>query len=379
MVNLLGRALEDANQVIISRIADSQDAEVDRGVALAVAVIFDHRLYVSNIGDCRIYLQRAGEPLTQITVDHTVPDPLSEEPELTHLPDAGPGRYLGMNSEVQPDFRMRLDSDQSDEVMVDNQGTALQPGDRLVIMTRAVTRALSNQHIERIINRHRPQLAALQLTRTTVSQPSVRSASALVVQVPRSGVQTWKAPLQVVRRYGVWILLILVFIAGTVFGAENLRSPLATATPPHFAPPSETPTAEAATTEQETATTTPTATMTRQHVPVYTRPPLPSETPIPPSPTATESPTFTPTPSTVPTATSRPTQIWLTYTPSPVFTPSDTPAPPPSNTQRPQPTNTPVPQPTNTEPPPPTDTPPPPPSATPRPTLTAPRPTLTPE
>ena len=226
MENLLSGALEEANQTVIARGKAFPEIEGARGVALATAVVFGRELYVANVGDCRVYLHQRGSPLIQITFDHTEPVGTVGESATAYPTAPSPTRYLGQNPEVRPDFRMRLRGGQDDRTMIENQGTELQPGDKLLLVSAGVASALSDSRIERFLKRDRPERAARQLTRAALAHPGVETASALVMRPPDGRATAWTSLSRSIRRYGAWVLAAPLLLAGAVLGAPQVRSPI---------------------------------------------------------------------------------------------------------------------------------------------------------
>jgi serine/threonine protein phosphatase PrpC len=121
--------------------------EVESMLAMcAAAVIISDKLHTVNVGNCRIYLLR-DRRLKQISTDHTFLQALVEAGQITRQDPRGMlgvdgmplTRCLGMqpnypDSEL-PDFRLRLDSAESDEQSEANQGLPLQVDDEILLCT----------------------------------------------------------------------------------------------------------------------------------------------------------------------------------------------------------------------------------------------------
>jgi len=78
------------------------------GTTLTIAVLRDWRLYLSHIGDCRVYLLH-GSALNRLTVDHTLVQELvdsgsiTEEEALSHPKRHVLLKSLGVNEYMSPD------------------------------------------------------------------------------------------------------------------------------------------------------------------------------------------------------------------------------------------------------------------------------------
>ncbi len=97
------------------------------GATCAAAWIVGDKLHTVYVGDSRIYLMRGGR-IQQLTVDHTwvqeaidrgvlTPEKAREHPNVHVI-----RRYLGSPVPPEPDFRLKLASDEGDQHAEDNQG-----------------------------------------------------------------------------------------------------------------------------------------------------------------------------------------------------------------------------------------------------------------
>ena len=108
------------------------------GSTCACAWILDHELYISHVGDSRIYLIR-GARIRRLTVDHTwvqeavekgiiSPEQARDHPNVHVI-----RRYLGSVHLPEVDFRMYLEDAEDDEEAVGYQGYEMEPGDVVLI------------------------------------------------------------------------------------------------------------------------------------------------------------------------------------------------------------------------------------------------------
>ncbi len=103
----LRQSVRRANQVIYHY---NDDFGIEMASTLAVALVYKYRLYVANVGDCRVYHYRAQQDLRLITKDHTLAANLVDAKLFT--PDElyksakrhQHYRYLGQATPVQVDF-----------------------------------------------------------------------------------------------------------------------------------------------------------------------------------------------------------------------------------------------------------------------------------
>ena len=150
-IQTLKEAIQAASQEIYNQ-ADSDPKKRGMAATCACAWIIDKQLYISTVGDSRIYLVR-GEEIRQISTDHTWIQEALEAGALT--PDQARGhpnahvirRFLGSQTPAEPDARLRLKDGESDEQAVANQGLTLSPGDRLVLCSDGLTDLISKEEI----------------------------------------------------------------------------------------------------------------------------------------------------------------------------------------------------------------------------------------
>ena len=408
------RAILAANERIIAHSAQHGESQ-GMGTTVVMAAIVDGKLYTAYAGDSRIYLWRAGR-LQQLSVDHTWAQEAIEAGLLTreqakqHPNRNVIKRYLGGVQEVDVDYRLVLEPGQTAGVALANQGTAVLPGDTVLLCSDGLTDMIDDAAVKDSLVRH-PQLQVAvdeliqkanaaggkdNITVVLLRKPG--GAAAVAPPPPDKGAVTaaatggggrFRMPLVLA---GLGLLgLLLVAVVGGVFalgllngrgedGPTATSGPEATATPAFLEePPAGNPATaaimltrlegvqnpgsdpdlrenpELIPTLRAFLTTTPTPRPpTRTPLPsltpsrTNTPPPGASSTPVPPPTSTPRPPTATNTPR-PPTATNTPLPPTVTNTPAPTNTkvPTATNTPlPPTNT--PVPTNTPLP----TEPPP---------------------------
>lgn len=148
----LQKAFAQANQAICSK-SDLDSNLSGMSTTAACTWIIGNRLYLASIGDSRIYLKR-GDRLMRLTVDHTWVQEAIEsglitvEQARTH-PNANLiRRHLGSRQQAIPDFRMRLQQDESDKQALANQGLQLIAGDHLLLCSDGLTDLVSDNEIQ---------------------------------------------------------------------------------------------------------------------------------------------------------------------------------------------------------------------------------------
>lgn len=144
-------AMQDASNAIYAT-AQEDDGRKGMGATCSVVWLIDNRIYSANIGDSRIYLMR-GNHIQQISNDHTW---IQEALEMGLLkPEQVAGhpnahvirRYLGSPEPSEPDFRLHLKKDESDEQARANQGLVVKSDDILLLCSDGLTDLVNNEEI----------------------------------------------------------------------------------------------------------------------------------------------------------------------------------------------------------------------------------------
>ncbi len=338
----LAQALQTANQAIY-QLSRADARQMGMGTTAALAVVHNQNVFVSNVGDSRVYLIRGGQ-ITQITRDHSWVEEqvragvLTPEQARTHPQRNIITRALGTGPAVEPDFYTG----------------GLQLGDVLVLCSDGLTGHVADQEILLIAGDNPPNVAAQRLIDLANERGGSDNITAIVV---RAEPLTASAPAAAAASaqskpaaggrspfllFGVMgaVLLGVVIVALLVIKPGGGGKAAATATTQAQATKQATAAIGLPTQAiSETATISPTAQVTITSA-VSVSPTLTAL----PSPTMTETALATSTlaPSPTPTFTPRPTAT-PTRTPRPTATPTDTPVPPPTDTPVPEPTDTPAP------------------------------------
>jgi serine/threonine protein phosphatase PrpC len=148
---VLEYGIKQASQAIYTE-SNTDDSKKGMGSTCGCVWVIDNRLFTASVGDSRIYLIRDGQ-IRQITTDHTWVQEAIEHKIIT--PEQAKGhprshvirRYLGSSKPVDPDFRLRLSSEETDEQTTANQGTRLGTGDQIVICSDGLTDLVEDREI----------------------------------------------------------------------------------------------------------------------------------------------------------------------------------------------------------------------------------------
>ncbi len=164
-VKILTDAVIQAGELIREQAEGDQDQK-GMGATCACVWVVGDRFFTATVGDSRIYLIR-DEKISQISTDHTwvqealdhgalTPEQARNHPNVHVI-----RRYLGSPQPVVPDVRLRLDIEEDDSAAEANQGSRLQPTDRLLLCSDGLTDLVKDHEI----------LAALQ---TNQLEPAVQ-------------------------------------------------------------------------------------------------------------------------------------------------------------------------------------------------------------
>lgn len=154
-------AVAEASDAIAAHSASGEDFR-GMGSTCATAWIVGDKLHTTYVGDSRMYLIRGGR-IQQLTVDHTwvqeaieknilTPEAAREHPNVHVI-----RRYLGSPVPPEPDFRLKLFNDETDEHAESNQGMMLEPGDTLLMCSDGLTDLVWNDEILEVV-RSKPNL-----------------------------------------------------------------------------------------------------------------------------------------------------------------------------------------------------------------------------
>ncbi len=148
---LLTSAFGEAARQIAARAHSTNDLH-GMGTTCALALVAGRRLFICYAGDSRLYLIR-DQTIRPISIDHTwIQEALdykliTREEAKTHPNRHVVRRHLGGKAEVQPDFRLRLADDESNEQSEQNQGLLLNPGDAVLLCSDGLTDLVEDPEI----------------------------------------------------------------------------------------------------------------------------------------------------------------------------------------------------------------------------------------
>jgi len=210
-------AVADASNAIAARSSSSDDFK-GMGSTCVTAWIIGDTLHTGYVGDSRIYLMRGGR-IQQLTVDHTWVQEAVEKGILT--PEAARDhpnvhvirRYLGSPVPPEPDYRLKMFNDESDENAENNQGMQLLSDDVVLLCSDGLTDLVWNDEILETV-RSKPNLkeAGRVLTELANSRGGHDNITIILISVPSDFklVTTDKKKVD-------WLPWILGGVAGIIF------------------------------------------------------------------------------------------------------------------------------------------------------------------
>ncbi|MGA9532574.1 MAG: protein phosphatase 2C domain-containing protein [Anaerolineales bacterium] len=183
----LRAAVAEAARAVIES-ADKDEALAGMGSTLAAVWVIGSRLYLTYVGDSRIYFLR-DDHIHQLSNDHTwVQEALEHEiislDEAVDHPHAHVlRRHIGGDKPPEPDLRVRFGT--ADPAgSSSQQGLQLEVGDRLLLCSDGLTDLVENQEIASILAEHSPSSAARELVDLARRRGGHDNITVIVLQVP---------------------------------------------------------------------------------------------------------------------------------------------------------------------------------------------------
>lgn len=106
-IHVIRDAVQKANEILVVEAKEDEDKQ-GMGTTVVVATIIDHKLYVANVGDSRLYV--VGEQIEQITRDHSYVEEMVRRGEVapedarTHEKKNVITRAVGAGEKIDVDF-----------------------------------------------------------------------------------------------------------------------------------------------------------------------------------------------------------------------------------------------------------------------------------
>ncbi len=138
-VAIIKQAISEANALLLAE-ADKDVSRQGMGTTLVTATIIDNRMYVSNVGDSRLYLV-SDDKMIQVTRDHSLVE------EMVRL-----GEMDKEDAKVHPDKNIITRAvGVLPEVSADFFEVELEPGDMILMCSDGLTNMVRDEEIRQII------------------------------------------------------------------------------------------------------------------------------------------------------------------------------------------------------------------------------------
>lgn len=148
-VRILRDAIQKANEILV--IESREDLEKQgMGTTVVAATIIDHRMYVANVGDSRLYV--IGDTIEQITKDHSYVEEMvrmgkvDREDARTHEKKNVITRAVGVTDKVRADI-FEIDLNENDTVLLCTDGLSNMVTDERIF--EIVTSSVHSEEIAR--------------------------------------------------------------------------------------------------------------------------------------------------------------------------------------------------------------------------------------
>lgn len=222
----LRTAITQASRQVL-RMAQENPSLEGMGSTITVAWVLGDRLYGGSVGDSRLYLLD-NRGLHQLTTDHTwVQEALDHaviSPEEAHdHPHAHVlRRYIGSLLEVEPDLRLRLSMEETDQQALANQGLRLKPGCQILLCSDGLTDLVRASEIESTLRGQTLDQAIQSLIDLARARGGHDNITVLALAMPQPPPPPRRSP-----RLGWWIALavsipLLVMLTGFALAALTL-------------------------------------------------------------------------------------------------------------------------------------------------------------
>jgi serine/threonine protein phosphatase PrpC len=201
-LTIMEDAIHAASEAIAHHSA-SDDNQHGMGATCACAWVIGDKLYISFVGDSRIYFLRGGQML-QLTTDHTwvqeaierkiiKPEEARDHPNVHVI-----RRYLGSLKLPEVDFRLKLSESDNSVQAQKNQGMILQPDDTVLLCSDGLTDMVWADEIRDIIlASENPKAAVQKLVAQANERGGHDNITVIVMTVPK-----FRPPQE--KRKGFW-------------------------------------------------------------------------------------------------------------------------------------------------------------------------------
>lgn len=196
ILQIIGSAIGAANKEVYNE-AKLNTSKEGMSSTVSMAVICNHRLYVANVGDSRVYLIREGQT-RQLTVDHTYAEEkirqgiLTPDRAYSHPSAEAITRSIGFEPHVTIDMGLYLEGGKEDgEQALANQGLKLDKNDVIVVCSDGLIKNthenngrhyVESEEIAKVVHQYHAEEAAKVLVDLAVGRDVDDNVTAVVVE-----------------------------------------------------------------------------------------------------------------------------------------------------------------------------------------------------
>ena len=232
---ILGMAVGAANKAVYKE-SRSENHKEGMSATVSVAVVYNRKLYVANVGDSRIYLVRDGK-VKQLTIDHTFATEkirggmLSPQKAYAHPKAEFLSRSVGFEPQVVVDLGIYLTGSEDGKRAFSNQGLKLTKEDVILVCSDGLikeTQENRNRHyvengeIVSNIAQYHAEEAAKVMVDLAVGRNVDDNVTAVVVEFAGRKISSIKRKKTIIwSGISTLLLVALVFIIGKLRGVSG--------------------------------------------------------------------------------------------------------------------------------------------------------------
>jgi PPM family protein phosphatase len=236
---ILEGALQKANRAVFDE-GQQDETKRDMGSTAVAVIVCGDRFYLASVGDSRAYLVRDGKAI-QLTSDHNFGEEMIRAGKLRpeeaiRNPHAGAlVRSIGNEADVQVDLGVYWNARESETSARSRQGTALKPGDHLVLCSDGLIKErpdgrghfVETSEFDPILSRNPPLQAARTLVSKALGRNVNDNVSVIVLEKPAGAAGLARALVRGVLVIG----FLLALLAAGIMILPPLLARLNPATP----------------------------------------------------------------------------------------------------------------------------------------------------
>ncbi len=187
-VKNLREAILEAGREVAS-LSQQENKFAGMGTTVATALVIKNSLFTATIGDSRIYLLR-NRALRQISIDHTwvheaLKHNLITPEEARNHPNAHViQKAIGNPEPPEPDFRLQLADNETDQQSMANQGMNLKPGDQVLLCSDGLTDLVEPHEIEKALLEQNPDDAVEALSSLARARGGHDNITIVILKIP---------------------------------------------------------------------------------------------------------------------------------------------------------------------------------------------------